>query len=311
MISVVIVNWNSGLLLERCVHSLLRFAGDCEIVVVDNASEDFSLDFTNKLDAPLTIIRNRENLGFAAGSNLGWRRSGGEQVLFLNPDAESGPDSVYRLAQPLIDDATIWAAGGKLVSRSGELQAGFNVRSFPSLSSVAAEMLFLDELWPRNPWTRRYRMSDWDHESAREVDQPAAACLMVQRVALEFLEGFDEGFHPAWFEDVDLCRRIRESGGRIIYAPSAEFLHLGGSSLKHLAREQLLRYFHTNQLRYFRKHHSEREVERVRQLICAGLYFRAALSLVRPVIKGRTRVSSAKTFWRAARHFATLRETTL
>jgi len=308
MISVVIVNWNSGLFLERCVLSLMKHADDCEIIIVDNASEDFSLDFTRRLDAPLSLLRNRENLGFAAGSNRGWRKSAGEQVLFLNPDTECMPGSVHRLARLLMEDPTIWAAGGRLVSRSGRLQAGFNVRAFPSVKSVAAEMLLLEELWPGNSWTRNYRMSYWDHASAQEVDQPAAACLMVQRLALEYLSGFDESFRPAWFEDVDLCRRIWGSGGRIFYEPAAEFVHAGGSSLNHLAKEQFLKCFHTNQLRYFRKHHSERDAERVLRLICAGLYLRAALSLVRPVIRGSTRAWSARTFWRTARHFAGLRE---
>ena len=309
MISIVIVNWNTGLLLERCVLSLLEHAADCEIIIVDNASEDFSVDFTRKLGDPVTVFRSAENLGFAAGSNRGWRQSTGEQVLFLNPDTESGPGSVHRLAKVLMEDRTIWAVGGKLVGKSGRPQAGFNVRAFPSVKSVASEMLLLDELWPGNPWTRHYRMSDWDHEAAQDVDQPAAACLLVQRAALEFLNGFDENFRPAWFEDVDFCRRIWASGGRIFYEPAAQFVHLGGSSLKHLAKEEFLKFFHTNQLRYFRKHHSEREAERVRKLICAGLYLRAALSLVRPVIRGSTRGSSARTFWRTARYFAGLRET--
>jgi len=75
VISIVIVNWNSGKLLERCVRSLLDHAARCEVVVVDNDSEDFSLDFARKVNAPLSLIRNRENLGFAAANNIGWRRS--------------------------------------------------------------------------------------------------------------------------------------------------------------------------------------------------------------------------------------------
>lgn len=311
MVSIVIVNWNSGALLERCVLSLRQHAAGSEIIVIDNASVDFSLDFTSRLDTPLVLLRNEGNLGFAAGNNQGWRRSRGEQVLFLNPDIEASPGAVGNLERVLVDEPSVWAVGGKLISPSGRFQTGFNVRSFPSIGSVAAEMLLLDELWPGNPWTRRYRMSGWDHNSAREVDQPAAACLMVQRKALDQLDGFDESFRPAWYEDVDFCRRVRKNGGRILFEPEAEFLHHGGSSLKYLAREEFLEYFHTNQLRYFLKHHGENAARRVQRLVSAGMYLRAALSLVRPFIEGSTRLFSARTFWRTARYFSKLQEVRL
>lgn len=308
MVSIVIVNWNSGPFLEKCVLSLLKHAEGNQIIVVDNASADSSLDFAANLDASPTILRNKENLGFAAANNIGWRQSKGEPILFLNPDTESRPYAVSRLARTLMQDATIWAAGGKLVSPSEEHQVGFNVRAFPTISSVAAEMLLLDEIWPGNRWSRRYRVSDWDHGSVLEVDQPAAACLMVRRSVLERIDGFDESFRPAWFEDVDLCRRIRDNGGRIVFDPGAEFLHHGGSSLKHLAREEFLEYFHINQLRYFRKHHGEEAARRVRRLVTTGMYLRAVLSLVRPLIPGSSRFLAARTFWRTARHFASSRQ---
>jgi N-acetylglucosaminyl-diphospho-decaprenol L-rhamnosyltransferase len=303
MISIVIVNWNSGPLLERCVQSLLRGPRVYEIIVVDNASADVSLDFLAKMSYPLTLLRNAENVGFAAGNNRGWRFSRGDQVLFLNPDTESTPGAVERLESLLVEDRSIWAAGGKLVSPDGIQQSGFNVRSFPDVGSVAAEMLLLDEVWPDNPWTRRYRMRDLAGSSAQDVDQPAAACLMVQRSALAALDGFDESFVPAWFEDVDLCRRIRGLGGRIVFEPAAQFVHHGGSSLKHLARGEFLEYFHSNQVQYFRKHHGTESAERVRRLVRWGMYLRAAVSLVRPLICNASRMSSARTFWRTARYF--------
>ena len=304
MISVVIVNWNSGPLLERCVLSLSKYAADAEVIIVDNASADSSLDFP--ACSSVVVLRNEANVGFAAGSNLGWRKSSGEQILFLNPDTESRAGSVSKLVQTILADRSIWAVGGKLVSPSGQHQAGFNVCAFPTLESVAAELLLLEELWPRNPWTQHYRMSEWDHSSRREVEQPAAACLLVQRKVLERLNGFDEDFRPAWFEDVDLCRRIHDNGGRIIFEPAAEFQHHGGSSLKHLAREEFLRYFHTNQIRYFLKHHGEDAALRVRRLVIGGMYLRAALSRIHPLIAGTTRSGSARVFWRTACHFKKL-----
>jgi len=308
MVSIVIVNWNSGPLLESCVRSLLRDTQDCEILVVDNASGDESLGFISSVPRQIAVIRNSENLGFAAGNNQGWRRSAGDLVLFLNPDTETLPGAVPCLVQTLLADRGIWAAGGRLIAPSGRIQAGFDVRAFPTTASLAAELLLLDELWPRNPWTCRYRMSDRDLSSVMEVDQPAAACLLVRRSALERVGGFDERFYPAWFEDVDLCRRIRNEGGRIVYQPSARFVHHGGSSLRHLPAEKFLEYYHTNQIRYFSKHHGCDAARAVRRLIIAGMWLRTAASWLRPAFTGLSRAASARAFLRAARKFSASRE---
>jgi N-acetylglucosaminyl-diphospho-decaprenol L-rhamnosyltransferase len=285
----------------------MAHAPGCELVVVDNASGDASLDFAAKLDT-VSILRNSENLGYAAASNQGWRRSRGDCVLFLNPDTEATPGAVEELARALAADPARWASAGKLIDSSGETQVGFNIRAFPTVASVAADMLMLDEIWPANPWTCRYKMSTVDHDAPKEVDQPAAACLMIRRAALERLGGFDESYRPAWFEDVDLCRRIWSLGGRIVFEPGAEFVHHGGSSLRRLSAREFLQYFHTNQLRYFYKHHGPAYALRVRRLVIAGMYLRSAASLLLPLVPHSTRASSASTFWQTARHFALNRE---
>jgi N-acetylglucosaminyl-diphospho-decaprenol L-rhamnosyltransferase len=309
MISVVIVNWNSGRLLEGCVRSLFRYAAGCEIIIVDNASVDSSLRFAAEAGKDLFILYNKKNVGFAAGNNLGWRASKGDKILFLNPDTECLPESVSRLEQTLATDKTIWAAGGQLIHPGGKSQSRFNVRKFPSIGTVAAEMLFIDEIWPSNPWSGVN--CPINRTLAADVDQPAAACLMVVRAGLEYIGGFDEEYRPAWFEDVDLCRRIRNQGFRIQYQPGARFLHHGGYSLEHLSRQDFLEIFHTNQIRYFKKHYGFKTAERVRHLVSLGLILRSALSLVRSLTPGISRAASAKIYWNAARHVLLLREAEL
>lgn len=296
MVSVVIVNWNSGPLLERCVRSLGEHAPNADIVVVDNGSGDGSLAFTEEIEPPLKVIRNRENAGFAAACNQGWRAMAGEQILFLNPDTECLAGAAERLAVALGREDSIWAAGGCLVDDTGNPQAGFHLRAFPTIGAVAAELLLLDEIWPNNRWTRRYRMADWNHDARGDVDQPAAACLMVRRCRLEELDGFDERFRPAWFEDVDLCRRIRNTGGRIVYEPEARFRHKGGVSLRSLDQEEFLLHYHANQIRYFAKHHGEAAAGKVRSLVIAGLRLRACLRFYRR--------AQSLACWNAAHRFA-------
>jgi N-acetylglucosaminyl-diphospho-decaprenol L-rhamnosyltransferase len=304
MISVVIVNWNSGPLLERCIDSLRKYAPDCEIVLVDNHSGDSSLDFVGRLDRHILLVRNHENLGFASAGKQGWRASQGDKILLLNPDAECLSGGIDALAQRLESEAAVWAVGGCLFDPAGVLQAGFNVRAFPTISAVAAEALLLDEIWHRNPWTRRYRMTDWDHRTRRDVDQPAAACLMVRRAVLETMRGFDEQFWPAWFEDVDLCKRIRDAGGRIVFEPGARFSHHGAASLRSLTQEEFLRFYHANQILYFEKHFGNEAAARVRRLVIAGLRLRALIAWTGAPLRGRAANSSARAFWRAARHFS-------
>jgi N-acetylglucosaminyl-diphospho-decaprenol L-rhamnosyltransferase len=296
MVSIVIVNWNSGPLLERCIRSLLEHAAGCEIVVVDNDSKDNSIVFAGRTGLQPKLIRNPENAGFAAACNQGWRSSTGELILFLNPDTEALPGATAKLAENFGGKPGIWAAGGRLLDEAGNQQAGFNLRSFPSLAAAAAELLLLDEIWPRNRWTRRYRMTDWDYDSPGDVDQPAAACLMARRSRLEQLDGFDERFRPAWFEDVDLCKRMRDAGGRIVYEPGARFLHHGGASLSSLGKEEFLRYYHANQIRYFDKHCGRAAAIRLRRLVIAGLRLRALLRIHRKPLR--------TAYWNAARAFA-------
>lgn len=304
MISVVVVNWNSGSLLERCVASLLRYAAGCEIVVVDNASEDRSADFITSSPSNTTLIRNSENTGFAAANNSGWRRSRGGFILFLNPDTECLEGAVDSLHQALVDRASLWASAGMLLPSSAPGRAPTGVRRLPTISSVAAEMFLIDEVWPGNPWTARYRMTGEDLRSDREVEQPAAACLMFRRAALEAVGGFDESFRPAWFEDVDLCRRVKDAGGAILFRPSARFVHRGGYSLDRLPYAKFLEYYHSNQIRYFLKHHGAQEARQVRRIVVAGMRLRAVVSIFRPVIGGCSRTQSFRVFTQAARRLA-------
>ncbi|MBN1569905.1 MAG: glycosyltransferase family 2 protein [Acidobacteria bacterium] len=306
MISIVIVNWNSGSLLEKCVRSLLTHAVGCQIIIVDNASSDSSLNFVDEIGTELSVMRNDRNAGFAAGSNRGWRESKGNVVLFLNPDVECLPGSISCLERTLACDPSIWAVGGRFVSPPGRSQKDFNVRAFPTVRSVFSEMFFLDEVWPSNPWSHIVHLRNC--RQPLDVDQPAAACLMVTRTALEAIGGFDEAFYPAWFEDVDLCRRIRNKGGRIQFHPNACFVHHGSYSLGNISRSDFLESFHTNQIRYFRKHYGRTAARRVRRLILLGLFLRAGLSMIHPPAMVMSRVAGSRAFWNAARRICMLHE---
>jgi len=251
MTGIVIVTWNSGEVIRRCLDACLALP-EVEVVVVDNNSAD------NTVPEVLThggvrLIRNHENRGFAGGVNQGLQVLSHPAVLLLNPDAVP-LEGVAELAAAALRPG-IGAAGGKLVGPDGLPQTGFHVRGFPTPSVLAAEVLGLNRLFPGNRWNRAYRPAT-EHLAEAAVDQPAGAFLMLNRSVWQQVNGFDEDFHPVWFEDVDYCRRIRDLGYTILYSPSAIAEHRGGHSASRLAWTDRQLFWYLSLLRYAQKHFS-------------------------------------------------------
>jgi GT2 family glycosyltransferase len=173
-------------------------------------------------------------------------------LLLLNPDcAIQGSLEPLRNASDLPHSA---GAGGLLLDPSGKPQIGFMVRSLPSAASLALEALLLNRVWPDNPINRRYRGVGLNYTTRLEVEQPAGAFLMIRREVWEQLGGFDEAFHPLWFEDVDFCRRVRDLGYRLYYEPGAVAKHTGAHSISQLTLEKRRFYWYRSLLKYSAKH---------------------------------------------------------
>lgn len=251
-VSIVIVSFNSGGHIARCLRSV-RDAG--EVVVVDNASSDDTCAAVTREAPGVKLIRNERNRGFAAAVNQGVAATGNPFVLLLNPDAV-----LQSRLQPLLDQCLspeVGAAGGKLIDEDGQVQTGFNVRRFPTPAALLFEVLLVNRVWPSNPVNRRYRCLDADLQQLQDVDQPAGAFLMVRRDVLEQVGGLDERFYPVWFEDVDLCRRIRGAGYRIRYVPNCVAQHTGGHSVNGVSVEERYLAWYGNLLRFNYKHFSK------------------------------------------------------
>ena len=156
----------------------------------------------------------------------------------------------------------------------GSSQVGFFVRSLPTPAALVFEVLGLNRVWRRNPVNRRYRLLDMDPHSECEVEQPAGAFLMLRREALEAVGGLDETFHPAWFEDVDLCRRLYDAGHTLRFTPRAVAKHLGGHAVRQLSLQVRMQAWYGGLLRYAAKHYSRRMHGCVRNAVLAGLRLR-------------------------------------
>jgi GT2 family glycosyltransferase len=244
-VDVVVVSYNSRNDLRKCVEPLANRTG-LVVSVVDNASSDGSLDSVSDLE--VNAIALEQNRGFAHGCNRGWIEGHAPFVLFLNPDAQIDPSSIWQLVQALKDAPKTAAAAPKVMNLDGGLD--YSLRRFPRLRSTYAQALFLHRFLPHASWTDELVREPEAYERRHEVDWVSGVCLLVRREVLEELGGWDAGFFM-YCEDIDLCRRIRDLGFEIEFVPNAQVLHEGGASAP---RPALLPTLAASRLRYASKH---------------------------------------------------------
>lgn len=253
-LGAVVVSHNSAAELPGCLEALERTQSEftAGILVIDNASTDASAKLAGSYSFA-KVYASPENLGFAGAVNLAFDiLQPAEAILVLNPDTHvlTSPSILAAgLVQPRVA-----AAAGQLLNESGKPQSGFQVRRFPTAASLAFEVLGVNRLWPGNPVNRRWRALDFDAAKPAWVEQPAGACLLVLREAWRDLGGFDEGFHPVWFEDVDFLRRATAAGWRVRYNPDFRARHLGGHSVSKVCWTTRQLYWYGSVLRYASRH---------------------------------------------------------
>jgi hypothetical protein len=203
-------------------------------------------------------------------------RARGRFVLLLNPDCEMSPGAVRRLIGRLEAQPAVGAVAPLLLAEDGSPQREFQLRRFPTLRSLAAELLLSERLLGRSVDLDRYRYRDLDISKEQPVEQPAGAALIVRREVIDDVGPLDERFAPAWFEDVDYCRRIWQSGHAIHLVPEAKVIHHGGASLEHMEHGKFISIWYANLNRYARKWLEPREVELLRWCVILGMLLRAA-----------------------------------
>ncbi|MEO8349154.1 MAG: glycosyltransferase family 2 protein [Acidobacteriota bacterium] len=314
-ISVVLVSWRDDADTLAAIASFAVARGRVladgprtSLVVVDNGG-GLSRDAVLAAWPDATVIVNDVNRGFGPAANQGAAASGGDVLLFLNPDTravgepfsgiadafDSRPDAVA-VAPRLVDDAGGDSSGPLLAPPDRENQFTFQLRRLPRLADDARELLLLDHLAPNNRGRRRFRYADRDPESPLEIEQAAGAALAVRSDAFRKAGAFDESFVPAWFEDVDLCARLAEHGA-IVYWPAARFRHRGGASSRDLGYRRFLPIYYANALRYRRGRYGVAARLAYRALLVGGMTLRLAALPLRPR-PPRTRRESAAAYLR-------------
>jgi N-acetylglucosaminyl-diphospho-decaprenol L-rhamnosyltransferase len=247
--AAIIVTFNSEAVIGPCLDALNKMAPNLKPIVVDNASSDQTIQCVRER-THVHLITNSENRGFAGAVNQGIAASGADFLLLLNPDA-----NLLTAVDALIDASQKYGlAAGKLVDLNGRAQAGFTIRRLPTPAALVFELFGINRLWPSNAVNRRYRYQGRDLDQPGPVEQPAGAFLMTRRDVWETLGGFDESFHPVWFEDVDYCKRALDVGNRIEYVPSVQASHEGAHSVGRIPPAQRAIFWCVSLLRYAAKH---------------------------------------------------------
>ena len=271
---VVVVTYNSSEVVERCLNS----CADLPAVVVDNASQDHTVDLVRRRPS-VKLIANPVNRGFAAAANQGASALETELILLLNPDVEL-TTPIDALADACSREG-VGLASGKLVDEHGDAQSGFTLRRFPTAAMLAFEVLGINRLWPWNPANRRYRCLDMDLSQPAEVEQPPGAFLMFRREVWLRLGGFDTRFDPLWFEDVDFTKRAHDLGLKIQYVPEVIARHRGGHSIAGMDWGCRELYWYVSLLKYASKHFRPYACRGVSATVVLGAMFRALLGVVR------------------------------
>ncbi len=274
-VSSIIVNYNAGGFLRSCVDSLLNCPLAIEIIVVDNASTDGSLDALLGLPG-LRIIQSPTNMGFAAACNTGTRAATAPFLLFLNPDCSFEPGTLVKLLEAMGEKERVGMVGALLVNADGSEQAGGR-RAIPTpwRSFVRAFGLArFSERWPRLFFDFHLHKQPLPAH-AIEVEAISGACMMVSRAAMEDVGEWDEGYF-LHCEDLDWCMRFRKKGWKILFVPSAQITHALGVCGR--SRPVFVEWHkHKGMMRFYWKFFRHQYPGVLMGLVAAGVWLRFGL----------------------------------
>jgi N-acetylglucosaminyl-diphospho-decaprenol L-rhamnosyltransferase len=248
--AAVVVNYRAGDLLADCVQSVLAdtSAGEVELVVVDNGSDDGSVDLLRKNHPGVRVITAPGNVGYARAANLGTAATRAPIVAVLNPDLTMDSGTGQALLARFHAEPALGACGPRI--RNPDNSDYPSARRSPTVPLAVAHGLF-GLWWPTNPFTTRYRQLNADPSQARSVDWVSGAAVWLRRDALDAVGGWDERYFM-YMEDLDLCWRLRRAGFEVAYEPTGGVMHVQGASTSRTPYLMLIQH-HRSAWRFARR----------------------------------------------------------
>jgi N-acetylglucosaminyl-diphospho-decaprenol L-rhamnosyltransferase len=298
-VSIVIVNWNVRDLLRRCLHSIAQHpVPSTEVIVVDNASTDGSVDMVRAEFPAVHLVVNAGNRGFPAAINQGISLARGRYVLLLNPDTELVGDALGTMVAFADEHLDVGVVGPQLLNPDGSVQP--SRRRFPTLATAFFESTWLQPCAPRR-LLERYYLSDQPDDEVQDVDWLMGAALMARREGIERVGPMDERFFM-YSEELDWCRRFREAGWRVVYLPTAQILHHEGKSSEQVLPARHI-HFQTSKVRYFRKYHGRIIAEALRLFLLGNYMWQLGLEGAKWLVGHRRSLRAGRiaAYWQVLR----------
>jgi GT2 family glycosyltransferase len=303
-ISIIIVNYNTRGFILLVLESLLRAINDfdAEIIVVDNASGDDSIEQVRQYYPEVIIIQNSDNIGFAAANNIGLRRAKGEFVLLLNPDTVIAEDSFNVLLKFMHQTPGAGAVGCKILNADGSFSVDSR-HSVPSPLTALWKQLGLQRLFPGSKVFGRYNLTYLDPDETYPVDAISGSFMFLRRDALEQAGLLDEDYFM-YGEDVDYCYRLMHAGWKIYYCPQTAIIHFKGESTARNSIRYSWNFSHSLYL-FYTKHFRHRYGYLMSGIVLLGVLLRVPLIYVRQGVRnifihvrqGLSRDKKKKVIW--------------
>jgi len=281
-ISVVIVNYNVREFLNNALISLLKALEgySSEIFVVDNASDDGSVELIQQRFPQVHLIANKTNVGFAKANNQALSIAKGKFLLLLNPDTLVQEDTFPKLIEFFQNNHDAGMIGCKILNSDGTLQLACR-RSFPTPWTAFTKAFGLSSLFPKSKLFARYNLTYLDPDNSYEVDAISGSFMMLRKDVLEKIGGLDESFFM-YGEDLDWCFRVQRSGWKVYYVPTTSIIHYKGESTKRSDIDELKVFYNAMRL-FVRKHHGGSTF--FEWFIYSGIYFRKIIADVSRMMK--------------------------
>ncbi len=254
-LSIIIVNYNVKEFLQNLLKSIQKATQDIsyEIILVDNASDDGSVEVIKEKYPNVQLIENKENVGFGKANNQGMKNAKGKYFVLINPDTIVKEDTFKKMIEFFEENPSTGMAGCKVLNPDGTLQLACR-RGFPGPWTSFTKIVGLSKLFPKSRVFARYNLTYLNENETYKVDAISGAFMMLKREVFEKIGGFDPEFFM-YGEDLDLCYRTKKSGYDVYYVHSTEIIHYKGESTKRSSIDETKMFYDAMHL-FVRKHFS-------------------------------------------------------
>ncbi len=282
-LSIIIVNYNVKYFLEQCLYSVQKasIGIDAEVFVVDNASQDASVEYLQPIFPRVKFIASKTNDGFAKANNRALEKCKGEYILFLNPDTIVPEDCFANCIAFFKEHNDCGALGVQMIDGSGKFLPE-SKRSFPSLSAAFYKLIGLSLIFPNSRKFNKYALGNMSKDDDYEIDVLAGAFMMLKKDVAHKTKGFDETYFM-YGEDIDLSFRVQEAGYKNYYYGKQKIIHFKGESTKR-GSLNYVRMFYNAMSIFVRKHYSGSKATIFSTTINIAIVFRAIVSLLQAIV---------------------------